>query len=476
MVVTQKLLIHARQQFHPVIVLHGSGSARTLFLLGQPFLETFHIHFPTLLGGHQLGEVNRETVGVKQFKSKGSVNHMLAILGMRGNIILKTVDAIGKRFQERLLFFLYNMVYQVALLRQFFVLVPHLVHQGVHQLVHEGLTETKEGIAVAHRTTQNAADDITGLGIAGQLAVGNAEGNCTQVVGNHAHCHVGLLLLAISPAGFLGNLLNEGLEDIGVIVRAFALHHHAEAFKAHAGIDMFSLEGFQGAVGKAVELHKHQVPYFNHQGVVLIHQLGARHLGFLCLVAQVHMNLAARATRALVAHFPEVVLLRTLQDAVFGNMLLPEVVSLCIHCQTFLLVTTKNGYIKIAFVNMHHLGEKFPSIGNGLFLKVVAKRPVAQHLKHGVMVGIVSHLLQVVVLAADTQTLLSVAGTRIRRIGIAQEDVFKLVHAGIGEHKGGVVLHDHGGTGYYMMVLALEELQELTAYFVRSHNFVEMMF
>ena len=32
-------------------------------------------------------------------------------------------------------------------------------------------------------------------------------------------------------------------------------------------------------------------------------------------------------------------------------------------------------------------------------LEVVAKRPVAEHLEHGVVVRIVSHLLQVVVLA-----------------------------------------------------------------------------
>jgi hypothetical protein len=43
-----------------------------------------------------------------------------------------------------------------------------------------------------------------------------------------------------------------------------------------------------------------------------------------------------------------------------------------------------------------------------MYLKEVSKAPVSKHLKEGVMVGIFAHIIQVVVLAPSTDTLLRV--------------------------------------------------------------------
>ena len=118
---------------------------------------------------------------------------------------------------------------------------------------------------------------------------------------------------------------------------------------------------------------------------------------------------------------------------------------------------------------MHYLGEELPSVGDGFALEIVAERPVAKHLEHGVVVGVVAHLFEVVVFAADAKALLGVAHAGIGSLGIAKKDVFKLIHARIGKHQRGVVFHHHGCTGNNVVILALEKFKEFAAYFVVGH-------
>ena len=75
-VVAHKLLIDIGYQFHPVVVLHGCRGTRTLFLLGESLLETLHVHRPSLLGSHQLRQVDGEAVCVEQFEGKSTVNNI----------------------------------------------------------------------------------------------------------------------------------------------------------------------------------------------------------------------------------------------------------------------------------------------------------------------------------------------------------------------------------------------------------------
>ena len=55
-----------------------------------------------------------------------------------------------------------------------------------------------------------------------------------------------------------------------------------------------------------------------------------------------------------------------------------------------------------------HLGQQLPGPADRLLLEIVAERPVAQHLEHRVVVGVVADLLQVVVLARHAQALLRI--------------------------------------------------------------------
>ena len=119
---------------------------------------------------------------------------------------------------------------------------------------------------------------------------------------------------------------------------------------------------------------------------------------------------------------------------------------------------------------MEALREEGPGELDSLFLEVIAKGPVAQHLKHGVVVGIASYLLEVVVLTADAEALLRVCCTTILRLFIAQDDILKLVHPGIGKHKCGVVLDHHRCRGNYAVSVFLKEVEEGLSYIVCCHH------
>ena len=159
------------------------------------------------------------------------------------------------------------------------------------------------------------------------------------------------------------------------------------------------------------------------------------------------MNFGARTAWAGVAHLPEVVVLVAVDYMVGGQILLPATGRLVVALQSFVRRAFKHGGVQVGGVKLEHCHQIFPCPADSFFLEVVAETPVAQHLKHGVVVGVVAHFLKVVVLSADTQAFLRVGLAAAFWFRIAEDDVLKLVHSGVGKHKCGVVLYHHGGRG-----------------------------
>ena len=93
------------------------------------------------------------------------------------------------------------------------------------------------------------------------------------------------------------------------------------------------------------------------------------------------------------------------------------------------------------------------------------------------MICVVANLLKVVVLAAHTQALLRVYTAYVcARILGAEYNVFPLVHAGIGEHQGRVVLDNHGCRRYDFVSSRLEKLLVRFADFVCCHHVCMLLF
>ena len=263
------------------------------------------------------------------------------------------------------------------------------------------------------------------------------------MVGNDTHSHVCLFLLTIAETAQVPDGLDDGLEDIGIVVGVLALDGTHEAFEAHTRIDDVHAEGFQMTVSLALVLHEDDVPDFYNLWVVLVDHLTSGHLCLLLGSAAVEVNLRAGAARTCVAHFPEVVVLVAVDDMVGRNMLQPIACSLIVASESFFLGTFEHSDIEVFGVEFQHIHQILPSHINGSLLEVVSERPVAQHLEHGVVIGVMSYLFQVVVLAADAEALLAVGPPARFRVACTQDDILPLVHTCVGEHQGGVVLHHH---------------------------------
>ncbi len=76
------------------------------------------------------------------------------------------------------------------------------------------------------------------------------------------------------------------------------------------------------------------------------------------------------------------------------------------------------------------------------------------------VVGVHAHFFQVIVLATYTQAFLGVRDTLVSSRAIAEEQVLELVHARIGEHERGIILHHHGGAWDNGMTVLLEVVEE----------------
>ena len=100
------------------------------------------------------------------------------------------------------------------------------------------------------------------------------------------------------------------------------------------------------AIGHAVVLHEHEIPNFNHLGVVLVDHLRTGDLGAFGIRAQVDVDFRAGTARTGFAHFPEVVVLIAVDDMVFGQMLEPETGCFVVAREAFGFGAFKHGGVQ----------------------------------------------------------------------------------------------------------------------------------
>ena len=180
----------------------------------------------------------------------------------------------------------------------------------------------------------------------------------------------------------------------------------------------------EGAVGVGVVLDEDVVPDLDAAGVAAVDELRAFTLALLAQLdgagREVDVDLGAGAAGAGVGHHPEVVLLVAVDDVDVGieadgaEFFGPEVPAffIAVGRVAFFLVRLVDGGEDAARGEFEALDDEFPAPGDSLFFEVVAKGPVPEHLKEGVVVGVEAHVFEVVVLAASADALL-----RVRRTG-----------------------------------------------------------
>ena len=92
-------------------------------------------------------------------------------------------------------------------------------------------------------------------------------------------------------------------------------------------------------------------------------------------------------------------MLVAVDDMILRHVLGPILGGLIVARDVLFRRTLEDRHVEILWIQLQHIHQILPGHIDGALLEVVAKRPVAEHLEHRVVVGVVSHLLQVVVLA-----------------------------------------------------------------------------
>ena len=244
----------------PVAVLDGGGIAGTVLLLLHLDVELLLVDRKAILAADQLRQVEGEAVGIEQAEGLFTTQLLTTFTPQLIHCIVEQADTLVEGAQEGVFLLLHHFGDERLLSLQLGEGVAHLLNERGQQFIKEALFLTKERIGIADGTAQDAADDVTSLGVRGQLTIGNREGDGTKMVGTDTHGDVDLLLgliISIGPIGLMGlicligkasNLLlhlDDGLEDVGIVVGVLTLQHTDQALEAHTRIDDVHRELFQ---------------------------------------------------------------------------------------------------------------------------------------------------------------------------------------------------------------------------------------
>ena len=285
------------------------------------------------------------------------------------------------------------------------------------------------------------------------------------MIGDDPQRHVVLRRPSVAFARELLRTRDDAAQEVAIVVGGHALQHRGDALEAHPGVDV--LRGQLGELPRlvAVVLDEHQVPDLDEAGAAHVHAAAVRRVGAAVTRVRpaVDVDLGARAARTGLAHLPEVLGVEAQHArAVDVRHLAPQ--------RRRLVVGRVHRRPERGLRELPDAGQELPRPENRLALVVVAERPVAEHLEERVMVGVASHLLEVVVLAADAQALLRVDGAHVGPPLLGEEYLLELHHAGVDEEQARVVVRDERGARDDGVSALPEEVEEALADLVAGRH------
>ena len=297
-----------------------------------------------------------------------------------------------------------------------------------------------------HGTAHDAAQDITTTFIGRQYAIGDQKRRRAQMVCDHAEgCQLiasGLRAIEV----FLGG--DQIAEQVNVVIVVQALKHGRDPLQPHACIDRWLGQILACAVGLLVELHEDEVPDFDEPVTILVRATGRATRNAFAMIVE---YFRARAARASIAHRPEIIGCADPDDlaVIKSGNLFPDrggFVIFSIDCDEQLLR-----------IERELLGAQLPSERDRVFLEIIAKGKITQHLEECVVTRSISDIVEIIVLAARAHAFLGRGCPRPRRRFGPGEYVLERDHAGIHEQKRRVVLWDERRGRLTQMTSLLEE-------------------
>ena len=153
------------------------------------------------------------------------------------------------------------------------------------------------------------------------------------------------------------------------------------------------------------------------------------------------MDLGTGATRPGIAHHPEIVFPIAVDHVNIGietgvlKSGRPIIVGLLVKRRGITFSRPVNGGVEAFRRELPTLDQEFPGPLDRLFLEVISKTPVTEHFEEGVMIGVESNIIEIVVFAAGSNAFLRIgdAWRHKRRFLLAEKIGHELVHPRIGE-------------------------------------------
>ncbi len=421
--------------------------ASALFLLVHQAVEAREVHVDRMIAQHVLGQVERKAVGVveleRHFARQCMTTALLDAREFRVNQLQAAIECLAKAR-----FLLRDHVGSLRC-RSFDLRI-----RGAHRLDHARMRHREERAmdseiaAVTRGAPNDPAQHVLAIGVAGHDAVGNQKRHRARMVSDRAKRDVALFLLAVTRlvAELLRGLfdfVHDRLEQIDVVVaedlaRLKTLQRCRGSLEPGAGVDVLLRQRSQYSAAVAVVLNENQVAELDEAlaSVDIDEAFLARVILFGTArgLAAVDADFRVGTAWPGLAHLPEIILVAELQNPIARQhvQLDPDVLGL--------LVILVNGRVEQARIDSPDLGDQVPMPANCLFLVVVAKRPIPEHLEKRVMVSVAANRFEIVMLARDAQAFLTIRDAHMWRRAQAEEIVLERHHAGVGEEQGGVAL------------------------------------
>ena len=240
-----------------------------------------------------------------------------------------------------------------------------------------------------------------------------------------------------------------------------ALQHGGDALQAHAGIDAGTRQVQARVAIDLLILHEHQVPDLDKAVAILVRAAGRATGDVIAVIVE---DFRAGTAGASVAHRPEIVVGGDADDLVIGKPgdLLPQ--------GGGFIVGVIDGDAQAVLVQAPFAGQQIPGQGDCLFLEIIAEREIAQHFKEGVVAGGVTHIVQIIVLAAGAHAFLAAGGLRVGARFEAGEDILERHHAGVDEHQRRIILRHKRRRRHDHMACLGKVIEEAAAYVVRRDH------
>ncbi len=238
--------------------------------------------------------------------------------------------------------------------------------------------------------------------------------------------------------GAISERLQDGLKELAFVDGTLALQHGDGTFDAHAGIHIMLLQGHEGALGGFCVLQKDIIPDFEILAAGAA-RAALRPAGRLAAINE-HFRIRP-AGPGIAGRSPPVIGHGQEENPFIGQAhFAPEPRGFLIGGH--LVIALKDSHIKVGRREVQIGGRGQEGIGpsDGFFLKIIAQRPAAQHLKES-QVGGVAHGFDI----AGAHAFLHIAQAFTGRMRFTQQIGHQRVHPSGGEEHRRIILRQQGG-------------------------------